>query len=68
MYRRGVVMNLTNPIGGGLLPRLPAAVSPTRQRGPVAPQLLVLGTRLHPRATLLVFGAIAVGLGPVRAR
>ena len=61
MYRRGVVMNLTNPkVVVFFLAFLPQFADPAR--GPVAPQLLVLGT-VFILATLLVFGAIAVGSG-----
>jgi threonine/homoserine/homoserine lactone efflux protein len=61
MVRRGVVMNLTNPkVVVFFLAFLPQFADPAR--GPVAPQLLVLGA-VFILATLLVFGAIAVGSG-----
>lgn len=61
MYWRGVVMNLTNPkVVIFFLAFLPQFADPAR--GPVAPQLLVLGA-LFMLATLLVFGAIALGSG-----
>jgi threonine/homoserine/homoserine lactone efflux protein len=61
MYRRGVVMNLTNPkVVIFFLAFLPQFADPAR--GPVAPQLLVLGA-VFILSTLLVFGAIAVGSG-----
>jgi threonine/homoserine/homoserine lactone efflux protein len=61
MYWRGVVMNLTNPkVVIFFLAFLPQFADPAR--GPIAPQLLVLGA-IFILATLLVFGAIALGSG-----
>ena len=57
LYRRGIVMNLTNPkVVIFFLAFLPQFVSP--DRGPVAPQIMVLGF-VFILATLLVFGSIA---------
>lgn len=61
MYWRGVVMNLTNPkVAIFFLAFLPQFADPAR--GPIAPQLLGLGA-IFILATLLVFGAIALGSG-----
>lgn len=61
MYARGVVMNLTNPkVVIFFLAFLPQFVAP--QRGQIALQIGVLGL-LFIVATLLVFGAIALGSG-----
>ena len=61
MVRRGLAMNLTNPkVVIFFLAFLPQFADPAR--GPVAPQLLVLGA-IFILSTLLVFGAIAVGSG-----
>lgn len=57
MYRRGVIMNLTNPkVAIFFLAFLPQFADPAR--GPVWQQLVLLGL-LFIVATLLVFGAIA---------
>ena len=57
MVGRGVVMNLTNPkVLIFFLAFLPQFADPAR--GPVAPQIMVLGV-VFMLATLLVFGAIA---------
>lgn len=57
MYRRGVVMNVTNPkVAIFFLAFLPQFVSPAQ--GSVALQIAVLGA-VFMLATLLVFGAIA---------
>ena len=57
MVGRGVVMNLSNPkVLIFFLAFLPQFADPAR--GPVAPQLMVLGV-VFMFATLLVFGAIA---------
>lgn len=57
-YRRGIVMNLSNPkVSLFFLAFLPQFADPTR--GALAPQFVVLGG-LFIAATLLVFGAIAL--------
>lgn len=57
MYRRGVVMNLTNPkVGIFFLAFLPQFVRP--DAGPVALQVVSLGA-LFMVSTLLVFGGVA---------
>lgn len=57
LYRRGIVMNLTNPkVSLFFLAFLPQFTAPAR--GPVALQTLSLGM-LFIAATLLVFGSIA---------
>lgn len=57
MYRRGVVMNLTNPkVGIFFLAFLPQFVRP--EAGPVALQVISLGA-LFILSTLLVFGSVA---------
>jgi len=57
MYRRGVVMNLTNPkVGIFFLAFLPQFVRP--EAGPVALQVVSLGA-LFIVSTLLVFGGVA---------
>lgn len=57
MYRRGVVMNLTNPkVGIFFLAFLPQFVRP--EAGPVALQVVSLGA-LFIVSTLLVFGSVA---------
>ncbi len=66
LYRRGIVMNLTNPkVSLFFLAFLPQFASP--QRGPVALQTLSLGA-LFMLATLLVFGAIACFSGALGER
>lgn len=65
MYRRGVVMNLTNPkVAVFFLAFLPQFTSP--ERGGIAPQLVALGL-VFILATLLVFGAIAMFSGALGA-
>lgn len=57
LYRRGVVMNLTNPkVSIFFLAFLPQFADPAR--GPLAAQIVLLGA-VFILATLLVFGAIA---------
>lgn len=57
-YRRGIVMNAANPkVSLFFLAFLPQFADPAR--GPLAPQLIVLGG-VFIIATLLVFGAIAL--------
>jgi threonine/homoserine/homoserine lactone efflux protein len=66
LYRRGIVMNLTNPkVSLFFLAFLPQFTSPTR--GAVALQTLSLGA-LFILATLLVFGVIAWFSGSIGAR
>jgi threonine/homoserine/homoserine lactone efflux protein len=66
LYRRGIFMNLTNPkVSLFFLAFLPQFADPGR--GPVAPQLLLLGG-LFIIATLLVFGAIALLAGTLGER
>jgi len=63
LYRRGIVMNLTNPkVSLFFLAFLPQFTSPTR--GSIPLQTLALGG-LFMLATLLVFGAIAYFSGMV---
>ncbi len=58
LYRRGIIMNLTNPkVLLFFLAFLPQFTAP--RAGPPAPQIVLLGL-LFMLATLLVFGAIAV--------
>ena len=57
-YRRGIVMNVANPkVSLFFLAFLPQFADPAR--GPLAPQLIVLGG-VFIVATLLVFGAISL--------
>ena len=57
MYRRGVIMNLTNPkVALFFLAFLPQFADPAR--GPIWAQIVLLGA-IFMLATLLVFGAIA---------
>ncbi|AMV73485.1 LysE family translocator [Desulfuromonas carbonis] len=66
LYRRGILMNLTNPkVSLFFLAFLPQFADPAR--GPLAPQLLLLGA-LFILATLLVFGAIALLAATLAAR
>ncbi len=66
LYRRGIVMNLTNPkVSLFFLAFLPQFTDPTR--GSVALQTLALGG-LFMLATLLVFGAIALCSGMLGER
>lgn len=66
MYRRGIIMNLTNPkVSLFFLAFLPQFTSPAR--GSVAIQTLLLGG-LFMLATLLVFGAIAFFAGMIGER
>lgn len=61
LYRRGIIMNLTNPkVSLFFLAFLPQFTSP--ERGSVALQTISLGA-LFMLATLLVFGAIAIFSG-----
>jgi len=66
LYRRGILMNLTNPkVSIFFLAFLPQFADPVR--GPLAPQLLVLGA-VFIAATLLVFGAVALLAGAIGQR
>lgn len=66
LYRRGIVMNLTNPkVSLFFLAFLPQFTSP--DRGPVALQILSLGA-LFIVSTLIVFGAIAFFSGALGER
>lgn len=66
LYRRGIVMNLTNPkVSLFFLAFLPQFTSP--ERGSVALQILSLGA-LFIVSTLLVFGAIAFFSGALGER
>ncbi|GAA0783409.1 LysE family translocator [Roseibium denhamense] len=61
LYRRGIVMNVTNPkVAIFFLAFLPQFSDPAR--GPVAGQILILGA-LFICATVLVFGGVALGGG-----
>lgn len=61
LYRRGIVMNITNPkVSIFFLAFLPQFADP--QRGPLAVQMLLLGG-LFIVATILIFGAIALLAG-----
>jgi threonine/homoserine/homoserine lactone efflux protein len=65
LYRRGIVMNVTNPkVTIFFLAFLPQFVVP--DRGSVGLQVVALGA-LFMLATLLVFGAIALAGGSLRA-
>ena len=64
LYRRGIVMNVTNPeVSIFFLAFLPQFV--TFERGQVGTQVAMLGA-LFMLATLLVFGAIALAAGTLR--
>jgi len=61
LYRRGVIMNLSNPkVSIFFLAFLPQFTHPTR--GPLAPQLLLLGA-LFIVATIVVFGGLSLLAG-----
>jgi threonine/homoserine/homoserine lactone efflux protein len=65
LYRRGIVMNVTNPkVSIFFLAFLPQFVA--AERGSVGQQVLALGA-IFMLATLLVFGAIALAGGTLRA-
>ena len=65
LYQRGIVMNVTNPkVAIFCLAFLPQFVTP--ERGRIGLQVLALGALLM-LATLLVFGAIALAGGTLRA-
>jgi threonine/homoserine/homoserine lactone efflux protein len=66
LYRRGVLMNLSNPkVSIFFLAFLPQFADPAR--GPLAPQLLYLGG-LFILATVVVFGALSLIAGSLGAR
>jgi threonine/homoserine/homoserine lactone efflux protein len=66
LYRRGVIMNLSNPkVSIFFLAFLPQFADPAR--GPLAPQLLLLGA-LFILATIVVFGALTLITGTLGAR
>lgn len=66
LYRRGIIMNLTNPkVTIFFLAFLPQFASPAR--GSIGLQMLMLGS-LFMLATLLVFSAVAVFSGAVGER
>ena len=61
LYRRGIIMNITNPkVSLFFLAFLPQFADPSR--GPVVPQLLLLGM-VFILATLLVFGMLCMVAG-----
>ncbi|MFV0438812.1 MAG: LysE family translocator [Desulfopila sp.] len=61
LYRRGVIMNVTNPkVSIFFMAFLPQFVDPTR--GAIIPQMLVLGGTFIV-ATILVFGAVSLLAG-----
>ena len=61
LYRRGIIMNLSNPkVSLFFLAFLPQFADPAR--GPVVPQLLLLGL-VFIAATLLVFGTLSLLAG-----
>jgi threonine/homoserine/homoserine lactone efflux protein len=65
LYRRGIVMNLTNPkVSLFFLAFLPQFADPAR--GPLAGQMLLLGG-VFIVATILVFGAVALLAGTAGA-
>ncbi len=66
LYRRGIVMNVTNPkVSVFFLAFLPQFADPAR--GSVAVQIVLLGA-LFIVATILVFGGIAIAAGTLRER
>lgn len=61
LYRRGIIMNITNPkVSIFFLAFLPQFADPSI--GPVAPQMLLLGT-VFILSTILVFGTVALLAG-----
>ncbi len=61
LYRRGIIMNVTNPkVGIFFLAFLPQFADPAR--GPIAVQMLLLGG-IFIVSTILVFGSVAWGAG-----
>lgn len=66
LYRRGIVMNITNPkVSLFFLAFLPQFTSPAS--GPLLPQILLLGL-LFILATILIFGGISVLAGGIGGR
>lgn len=65
LYRRGIVMNITNPkVSLFFLAFLPQFTEPAN--GPLLPQILLLGL-LFILATILVFGGISILAGGIGA-
>ncbi len=61
LYRRGIIMNVTNPkVSIFFLAFLPQFADPGH--GPLAPQIVVLGA-LFIAATILIFGGISLAAG-----
>ncbi len=61
LYRRGVIMNVTNPkVSIFFMAFLPQFVDPAR--GPIIPQMLVLGAAFIV-ATILIFGGVSLLAG-----
>ncbi len=66
LYGRGIIMNITNPkVSLFFLAFLPQFADPTR--GPMVPQILLLGL-LFILSTILIFGALSVLAGGIGAR
>ncbi|MFH0785794.1 MAG: LysE family translocator [Pseudomonadota bacterium] len=66
LYRRGIIMNVTNPkVSLFFMAFLPQFTDPTR--GPLVPQILLLGL-LFILSTILVFGGISLLAGGIGSR
>jgi threonine/homoserine/homoserine lactone efflux protein len=66
LYGRGIIMNVTNPkVSLFFLAFLPQFTDPNR--GPLVPQILLLGL-LFILSTILIFGGISIFAGGVGAR
>lgn len=66
LYRRGIIMNVTNPkVSLFFLAFLPQFTDPAR--GPLVPQILLLGL-LFILSTILVFGGISLLAGGIGSR
>jgi threonine/homoserine/homoserine lactone efflux protein len=66
LYGRGIIMNVTNPkVSLFFLAFLPQFTDPTR--GPLVPQILLLGF-LFILSTILIFGGISLLAGGIAAR